>query len=139
MEGDDLISAFTYAIGGDKAYPHILFPCGWSLFVTMTSEEETAVQEAEKANRERGEILQSHERSVTFVNHTIKGDESRHRCQEIARSHSVVECVIRVMKSFLILSNISWVSKQTVDFVYRTVITIAALCNYNLEKRGTCW
>ena len=40
----------TFALGADKAYPLILLPKGWSLFVTMTADEQEAIEEAREGN-----------------------------------------------------------------------------------------
>jgi len=62
---------FTFAIGGDKAYPHILLNEGWSLFVTMTAGEEDAVKEAVQANEVTEELFTvSGKKCPKFV-HTI--------------------------------------------------------------------
>jgi hypothetical protein len=140
--GDELFGLpkqATFSIGGDKAYPHILLPKGWSLFITMTSEEEESIQQANEANLRSMEVFEERNiRLPTFL-HTINGDAARHRTPEIARSRAVVERVINAIKDFLILTNIAFISKQKVHFVFKMVVIIAAICNYNLSKRGKQW
>lgn len=105
----------------------------------MTSEENDAIEEAEKATEETKRILMMRNIPVPEYVHTIDGDEARHRCPRIAKSRAVVERVIGAMKDFLLLQHIGWISKQTFDMVYRVVVVIAAICNFKLAHRKNQW
>jgi len=140
--GDNIIGLpkqATFSIGGDKAYPHVLLPKGWSLFLTKTSEEEESIEQANEANKRSAEVFERCSQSQPTFVHTINGDLACHRTPEIAQSRAVVERVIKAIKAFLILMNISFLSQQEVHFVYKMIVVVAAICNYNLNKRGTSW
>ena len=101
--GDDHEANLTVEIGADKAYPHILLPTGWSLFVTIRE----------------GVPLQ--------FTHIIDGEVGRHRSPEIVRNRAFVERVIGAKKDYLILSNIGFLSVHHIYTVFRIVVIIAAL------------
>lgn len=105
----------------------------------MTSEAVEAVDEANEATEEtiKGHI--DREEDIPQYIHTIDGEIQRHRCPQVARSRAVVERVIGAMKDFLILSNVPWISRQNFAFIFQLVVVIGAICNYNLDVRGTSW
>ena len=126
-------------IGGDKAYPHIRIPKDWELFVTMTAAEKEAIKEAEQASIDSNELFAQRNLDQIEYVHNINEDVKRHRCPKIAKSRSVVERVIGAMKDYRLLTSVSFISKESGKHVYMLVVVVAALCNYNLEKRGTGW
>jgi hypothetical protein len=137
--GDDLKGQCTFSISGDKAYPYILLPRGWSLHVTMTAGEESAHKEAVEGNEATTQKFQEANLVPPKLIHTISGDERRHRSPLIAKARSVVERVIGAMKLWLLLCNVPYISKQQLSVVFQLLVVVAALCNYNLEQRGTVW
>lgn len=105
----------------------------------MTAGEEDAVKEAVWANEITEELLtDSGNKCPKFV-HTINEEPWRHRHPKIAIPRSVVERVIGAIKSYKLLTNISFLSKQKPYDVFKLVVIAAALCNYNLRLRGTPW
>jgi hypothetical protein len=137
--GADLDEKMVFCLGGDKAYPYILLPNGWKLFVTMTSGEVISHQEAEEATEATREIFGNRSQMVPEFVHHINDDPRRKRCPLIAKSRSVVERVIGAMKEYKILENVPYISRQQINHVYMLVVVIAGLCNYNLKVRGTVW
>lgn len=105
----------------------------------MTAEESDALQAANEANEVSEERIRARGNLPPRFIHTIHGDEHRHRSPKIARSRAVVERAIGAMKDYLILSNIPFLSVQPIDTIFRIVVIVAALCNYNLGVRGTSW
>lgn len=125
----------TFSIGGDKAYPFIHLPSGWSLFVTMTAGEERAISDASDAVAETEKIYADKGVSAPNFVHSISDDPRRHRDPRLAKSRAVVERVIGSMKEWKILSNISWVSSQSYGLIWKALVIIAALHNYNLRMK----
>jgi len=130
---------YTFAIGGDKAYPHISLVDGWSLFVTMTAGSDDAIKEAESATASSAEVMSQQGLDIPNFIHNINDNKQHHRHPKIARPRSVVERVIGAMKSYQILTNITFISKQKTYTVFKLIVIVAALCNYNLRLRGTSW
>jgi len=64
-------SEYTFAIGGEKAYPHILLNDGWSLFVTMTVGDADSIKEAEKATASSKEVFTKNGVTCPKFIHTI--------------------------------------------------------------------
>ena len=77
-EAANVESKQTFAIGGDKAYPFILLPSGWSLFVTMTAGKESAIAEASAAASETKKIFTKNHLRVPKLVHLIADDPRRH-------------------------------------------------------------
>lgn len=120
-DGDmELETAYQPCISGDKAYPKIDLPSGWHLYVTMTAEHEEVQVE-----------------STSAESYLIDGDCRRHKSPEIAQYRSVVERVIGAMKEFKVLMNVALLSQTPVVEIYKFVVVISALVNYNLAERKT--
>jgi len=121
-EGDmELERTYQPCISGDKAYPKIELPADWHLYVTMTAEHD-AVQ------------VESNPSAESYL---IDGDSRRHKSPEIAQFRSVVERVIGAMKEFKVLMNVALLSQTPVVEIYKFVVIISAIVNYNLAERKT--
>lgn len=129
----------TFALSGDKAYPLIKLPKGWSLYVTMTAGEEDALREAKGGNAATASILNSTNQPVPKFTHNISDDPMRHKDPQIARARSVVERVIGAIKDWKILGNIPFVSQQKFHTLFQMIVLFCAICNYTLKEHGTAW
>jgi hypothetical protein len=132
------LKTFKFAIGGDKAYPKILLPFGWHLYVTATAGEEDSILEADAGRRETEDIMRERGEDTTDLFNEDDGD-FRNMTPEIARPRGVVERVIGAMKDFRILGNVAFLSQQDYRTIFMTLVVIAGLCNYNLDQRGTSY
>ena len=95
-----------FCISGDKAYPRILLPSSWQLYVTMTAEHE-AISEVD---------IEDNGAASAF---NIDNDERRFKSPEIAKFRSVVERVIGAIKSFKILLNVPFMSQAKHELIQR--------------------
>jgi hypothetical protein len=126
-----------FAIGGDKAYPFILLPNGWYLYVTASSSEEDAQKEAKEGQEATEKALGKLGGDRPVFN---KDDEKmRNLTPDIARPRGVVERVIGAMKDFHLLLNVPFLSRQNYRKVVILIFVVAAITNYNLAYRGTSW
>lgn len=116
---------FVLTVGGDKAYPEIDLPSDWNVFVTMTAEH----QAIEKPNK-------SADLPSAYL---INNDDRRRKCPELAKYRAVVERVIGAMKKFKILLNVEFISQIKDDMLHKLLYLIAAIVNYNLDRRGTSY
>ena len=113
---------YVLAVGGDKAYPEIVLPSDWHVYVTMTAEYQ-ALETSDPAT------------SAYLIN----DDPRRHKTPELAKYRAVVERVIGAMKKFKILLNVEFISQIKDDMLHKLLYLIAALINYNLDCRGTSY
>uniref|UniRef100_A0A7S4U6J5 Uncharacterized protein n=1 Tax=Paramoeba aestuarina TaxID=180227 RepID=A0A7S4U6J5_9EUKA len=128
---------YTFALGGDKAYPQILLPKGWSLYVTSTAGEEEAEKEANEGREKTTEAMQANGIEIpVFFRKVEKDDEGkRNMMPEIARPRGVVERVIGAMKRFALLLNVPYLSQQEYRTLFILVVVVAGITNYNLDQR----
>jgi len=101
--------------GGDKGYPYIGVPKGWSLYITKSGEDEL------EEEQEEGEGKRTKRRPIT---------ESRPHLictPKIAKHRSVVERVFGAMKQWQILASTQCCSVQ--KHVHEFVTIIATLKN----------
>lgn len=115
-------SEFVLTVGGDKAYPEIDLPSGWNVFVTMTAEHQ-AIEKPKSSDS-------------TYL---INNDNRRKKSPELAKYRAVVERVIGAMKKFKILLNVEFISQIKDDMLHKLLYLIAAIVNYNLDRRGTSY
>jgi hypothetical protein len=114
---------YTLCVGGDKAYPEIILPADWHVYVTMTAEHQAIESEP------------SDQSSAYLINN----DRRRHKSPELAKYRAVVERVIGAMKKFKILLNVEYVSQIKDDILHKLLYLIAAIVNYNLDCGGTSY
>ena len=128
---------YTFALGGDKAYPQILLPKGWSLYVTSTAGEKEAKKEANEGREKTTEERQANgmEIPVFFRNGETDDEKKRSMMPEIARPRGVVERVIGAMKRFMMLLNVPFLSQQDYRTLFMLVVVVAGITNDNLDQR----
>ena len=103
---------FTYAVGGDKAYPGLKRPEGWASYVTMTAEEmEDGMLDQHNYFRDAG----------------------------IARFRAVVEQVIGAVKKWKILENECFLTHVQISELQEMLVVICALTNHQLNSHGGSW
>ena len=103
---------YSYAIGGDKAYPGLQRPDGWKSYVTMTAEE---------------------------VEGGIRDQVHFFRDAGIARFRAVVERAIGAVKKWRLLENEAFLTKVRVKELEEILLVICALTNYQLNDHGGTW
>lgn len=137
----------TLCIGGDKAYPNIVLPDSWHLYVTMSAEDPNVCNNISitmcKYNLLVHDILK-----LTFQNDNGKPKSKktknpnigvRHRSPEIAKWRAVVERSIGAIKKWKILECEHYLSRVKGTNLQKLLTVICALVNWERTQNSKSW